>query len=677
MKKRGRNRKREKSKRRAVTRTHAFRCATLSCSVIAAGGLTMARAFQLQVVEGEEWSELATSQTTETRPLPAARGGIFDRNGRPLAISRENHAAFYAPAEVRDRQATIEAIDGILAPGSRKLDRLRRATGGWVALGNVDGRTREMLEQAVPRGLHFEPVPARSYPEGRLASTLLGSLDSRGHGRSGLELVFDSLLTGVPGEMVSRRDAHGATFPLRHAGGVAPQPGRDVYLTIDAQLQEIAESALERALSETGATGGDIVLSDPKTGEILALASYVAGAEQRIPAFTDAYEPGSTSKPFLLATLLDQHLVDLDEKIDVEGGSYRTPYRTITDVHAYDTLTVEEVIKYSSNIGAAKLADRIGDRGLQYAYLRDFGFGTPTGIETASESAGLLRRPGRWSPLSSHSLAYGYEMMVTSIQLVAAYGALANGGTLLQPTLIRHVREADGRAVREDRPRIIRRLIDRDVAARVTDVLKGVVRSGTGDEAALRTIDIAGKTGTSRISEDGRYGSGRYVASFVGYVPADDPQLVVLAKLTDPKSSIYGGGAAAPVSRTVVQAILSAAESGLVTGRVAAPTRRPFDWDAQQDGAARRADGAGIPVRFAASTTPRDPEDGMDGEIDPGRNSTGDIVLPDLSGLGLRAAANRLHALGLHVESEASGRVTGTRPAPGTRVVSGARVLLR
>ena len=177
MKKRARNRKREKNTRRAVTRTHAFRCATLSCSVIAAGGLTTARAFQLQVIEGEEWSQLATSQTTETRPLPAARGGIFDRNGRPLAISRENHAAFYAPAEVRDRPAAIEAIDGILAPGSRKLDRLRRATGGWVALGNVDGRTREMLEQAVSRGLHFEPVPARSYPEGRLAATLLGSLD--------------------------------------------------------------------------------------------------------------------------------------------------------------------------------------------------------------------------------------------------------------------------------------------------------------------------------------------------------------------------------------------------------------------------------------------------------------------------------------------------------------------
>lgn len=678
MKQRGRRRNRKtKSTTRALSRTHAFRCAALSCCVLVAGAMTTARAFQLQVVEGADWSKLATSQTTETRELPATRGGIFDRHGRPLAISRENHTVFYAPAEVRDQDAAIESIDAILSPGRRKLDRLRRGTSGWIALGNVDGRTREMLEQAVPRGLHFQPVPARSYPEGRLASALLGSLDAEGHGRSGLELVFDSLLTGVPGEMVSRRDAHGATYPLRHAGGIAPQPGRDVYLTIDAELQEIAESALERALAETGATGGDVLLSDPRTGEILALASYVTGGEQRIPAFTDAYEPGSTSKPFLLATLLENKLVDLDEKIDVEGGSYTTPYRTITDVHAYDTLTVEEVIKYSSNIGAAKLADRIGDRGLQYSFLRDFGFGTPTGIETSSESAGLLRRPDRWSPLSPHSLAYGYEMMVTSIQLVAAYGALANGGTLLQPTLIRRVRDADGHTIAQHDPRALRHLIDRDVAARVTGVLKGVVRSGTGDEAALRTIDIAGKTGTSRISEDGRYGSGRYVASFVGYVPADDPQLVVLAKLTDPKSSIYGGGAAAPVSRTVVQAILSAAESGLVTGRVAAPTDRSFDWDAMPEAGERRETGNGIQYRFAATSPSGEGGVGPNSAAGDGAGSNGDIVLPDLSGLGLRAAVARLHALRLHVQNEASGRVTSTRPAPGTRVVPGASILLR
>jgi len=659
---------------RAVSRTHTFRCGLLSVVALAAGLLVTARAFQLQVLQGDHWSARAISQTTEVRELPAARGGLFDRKGRPLAISRENHAAFYAPAEIADEGAALAAIEAVLDPSRGLLERLRRSESGWLSLGHVDGRTRERLEQAVRRGLHFQPVPARNYPEGRLAAGLLGALDATGRGQSGLELVLDSLLTGVPGEMTSRRDAHGATFPLRHAGSIAPQPGRDVYLTIDAELQEIAEGALEDALAATGASGGDVILADPRTGEVLAVASYAAGAQQRIPAFTDPYEPGSTTKPFLLATLLQEDIARLEDTIDVEGGTYATPYRMITDVHEYDSLTVEEVIRYSSNIGAAKLAERIGSYGLQYAYLRDFGFGTPTGIEAASEASGVLRRPDRWTPLSPQSLAFGYEMTVTSMQLVAAYGALANDGVLLRPTLIKSVRDAGGRRLFQHRPRVLRHLVDAEVAREITSVLAGVVRSGTGDEAALRTIDIAGKTGTSRISEGGGYASGRYVASFVGYVPANDPQLVVLAKLTDPKSTIYGGGAAAPVSRTVVRAILSAAESGLVTGRVAAPAVRSYDWDTgpPPDGSTPGANAR--PFRLAAN-----------GPIVPGATEmnrrpapeTDDIVLPDLSGLGVRAAAARLHELGLRVENQASGRVSRSEPAPGTRIVPGARVLLR
>jgi cell division protein FtsI (penicillin-binding protein 3) len=271
-------------------------------------------------------------------------------------------------------------------------------------------------------------------------------------------------------------------------------------------------------------------------------------------------------------------------------------------------------------------------------------------------------------------------MTVTSIQLVAAYGALANDGVLLQPTLVRRVRGADGRVIREHEPRVVRRVVTTEVAHEITRVLAGVVRSGTGDEAALQTIDIAGKTGTSRISADGAYQAGRYVASFVGYLPADDPQLVVLAKLSDPKSSIYGGGAAAPVSRAVVQAILSAADSGLVTGRVVSTSGSPDDWDH-----AFTTDPVDpTPFRFAAANA--DPDGGAtataietaaasltaDGE----QNPAGTVVLPDLRGLGLREAVARLHTLGLAVDNEAGGRVEATSPGPGAHVVPGARVLL-
>lgn len=651
-----------KRKKGITARTGARRSHALALATVGAGLLMIARAFQLQVVQGEAWHDVAVSQTTEIQQLPAARGGIFDRHGRPLAISRDVYAAFYAPAEVGDRAEAVERITRILGFESRGEARLLSRKSGWVALGNVDHRTRQRLQEALPRGVHFEPIPARAHPEGRLASELLGALDARGRGATGLERVLDAHLTGTPGQRLARKDAHGATYPVR-AGGTPPRPGRDVYLTIDAELQEITEEALGRALAETGATGGDLILADPRSGEILALASVASGRQQRIPAFTDPYEPGSTTKPFLLATLLEHDLVSLDETIDVEGGRYETPHRTITDVHEYDSLTVEEVIRFSSNIGAAKLADRIEDPGLQYAYLRDFGFGTPTGIETASEATGLLRRPRQWSALSQHSLAYGYEMMVTSIQLVAAYGALANDGILLEPTLIREVRDPDGRPLEVHRPRPVRRIVAADVAAEVTSVLAGVVAAGTGDEAALRTIDIAGKTGTSRVSADGAYQSGRYVASFVGYLPADDPKLVVLAKLSDPQSSIYGGGAAAPVSRTVVQAILSAAESGLVGTRVVRSGSSVYDWE---------GNGEAVSPAFRLASA-----DGGEKFESPRPFVAQPSVLPDLRGLGLREAAARLFDLGLVVECEASGSVTYMNPPPGTRIVRGARVVLR
>ena len=665
---RPRNKARSRSRSRSRSRTHIFRCRVL-CSLVVVVGLLMSfRAFQLQVIQGSQWHRRAVNQTTERTELPAIRGGLYDRNMRPLTVSQDRYRVFYAAAEVEEHDQALEALRRILDLGARDVARLRAATGGWESLGQVRGRVRDQIENAVPQGVHFEAVPARIYPEGRLAAGLLGVIDSDGRGLSGLELVFDDLLSGTPGEQLSRRDAHGALYPIPDAGTVPAQPGRDIVLTIDAELQEIAEAALARALSETGASGGDVILADPATGEILALASRGGDSVHGVPAFTNPYEPGSTAKVVLLATLLQEDLARLDERIDVEGGTYRTAYRTITDVHAYDTLSVAEVLLHSSNIGAAKLAERI-EPGLQYSYLRDFGFGTPTGIETASESAGLLHRPSDWSLLSQQSLAFGYELTVTSIQLVAAYGALANGGVLMRPTLIREIRDADGRVEFQSAARMVRRIIDQRIADQITKVLTEVVREGgTGDEAALRTIDIAGKTGTSRVSADGTYSTGRYVASFVGYIPADDPQLVVLAKLDDPKSAIYGGAAAAPVSRTVMQAIVAAENSGFLAGQLARRADTGYDWSTSSPAIAEDA----TPYRFAA-TNPRRPR-----VVASSHPESGEVVIPDVRGLGLRTAVTRLHEAGLEVEldGEVPKRVRRSQPAAGALVVRGATVLL-
>ncbi|TFG63930.1 MAG: PASTA domain-containing protein [Gemmatimonadales bacterium] len=626
----------------------------------------MTRSFQLQVVQGDQWHTRALIQTTERTEIRASRGGLYDRNMQPLTVSQDKYRVFYAAAEVEDRDRTLEMLRRILNLGTRDVARLRGATGGWEPLGQVRGREKNQIENAVPSGVHFEAVTARIHPAGPLAIPMLGAVDSDGRGLSGFELVFDELLAGTPGEQLNRRDAHGVLYPIPQTGIVPAQPGRDIVLTIDAELQEIAEAALARALSETGASGGDVILADPTTGEILALASRSSDSDFGIPALTNPYEPGSTAKMVLLATLLQEDLAELDESIDVEGGSYRTPYRTITDVHGYDSLSVAGVILHSSNIGAAKLAERI-EPGMQYSYLRDFGFGTPTGIETPSESAGLLRRPADWSLLSQQSLAYGYEMTVTSIQLVAAYGALANGGVLMRPTLIREIRTADGRVEFRGEPRPVRRVIDQSVADQITDVLTEVVREGgTGDEASLGTIDIAGKTGTSRIAAGGSYGASRYIASFVGYIPADDPQLVVLAKLDDPRSTIYGGAAAAPVSRTVMQAIVAAEESGFLTGQLSRRSAARYDWSSST--VVPPVDQT--PFRFATTNATE--------VITSPRHESDDVVVPDVRGRALREAVKLLHEAGLEVEvdDDVPERVRSTQPAAGSFVVPGATVLL-
>jgi cell division protein FtsI (penicillin-binding protein 3) len=591
----------------------------------------VSRAAQLQIVQSERWKTQAYDQTTERVELPAARGGIYDRNGKPLALSRPRYRAFFAPTEATDRRRDATTIARVLDLSSRETSRLTDADRGWHLIGTVSGREREILAGSVSRGIHFEQVESRMYPQSGLARSLLGSVAASGRGRSGLELVLDSLLRGTPGEVFKQKDARGERYVVSTEPEAPATPGNDVFLTLDAELQEIAEQALDRALDETGSSGGDVLIADPRTGDLLAVASRRPDATASIPALSDPFEPGSTVKPFLLANLLQENLASLDDRVYAEHGEYRTAYRTIRDVHPHDTLTVAEIVRFSSNIGAAKLAERI-EPGLQYRYLRDFGFGTPTG----------LRFPGE----------------------VAAYGALANDGVLLRPGLIREIRSPEGRPVWRRRIEPIRRVIRPEIAGTITHVLSSVVdEGGTGSRASLATLTVAGKTGTARIASDGGYGERRYAASFVGYIPAEQPRLVVLTKLEDPKGLYYGGRVAAPLIRTVLQDILAAPGVGIIGADLTRKPRERLEWGTYRQ--VRES-----PFRLAS-------DDGMPraAALAAGRQQR--LVLPDLTGLRVRTAAARLHQLGLQVKLECSGQVRRQTPAPGSRMVPGATVLLQ
>jgi len=655
---------------------YALRRRLLLAGLMAAAVAVLVRGFQLQVVEGEGWSARAAEQQRQRLELPAPRGTIYDRNGVPLAASQVAYRVAVAPRELTDRTAAAqrlrEALGLSAAEAKRAVDVRRR----WVVLpGRFDAVTRQRLDGM--RGVYFEQVVERVYPYGELALELLGRVSPEGRALGGLELAFDSILSGRPGLAVRRRDVRGVEIPGSMLSVVEPVPGHDIYLTIDHDLQEIAHEALREAVAETGALGGEMLLVDPATGEVLAAASRSAEGPTAWRAALDPYEPGSTLKPFFVAALLAEGRATLEDRVYAEEGRYTYAGRTVSDVHGYGWLTVREALSVSSNVAMVKLSERLVPA-VQYGYLRDFGFGSPTGVTYPAEAAGVLRRPVHWSRYSQGSLAIGYEVGVTPLQMVMAYGALANGGVLMEPRLVREVRARDGRTVARYPARAVRRVVSPEVARAVSEALVEVVEAGTGREAGLGTFRVAGKTGTARRFENGRYTGAGHTASFAGFFPAVDPQLAFLVKLDRPRGAYYGGAAAAPVTRATLAAALAARSTTLDRRAVASSVGEAVEMEQAVEvkeaglgdaAGARRLPPAPGPYIFALDASgatryaPKAP--------------TASRPVPDVTGLPVRDAVRRLHARGFRVEVEGVGVVKGMVPAGGRTADPGTVVRVR
>jgi cell division protein FtsI (penicillin-binding protein 3) len=559
---------------------------------------------------------------------------------------------------VRDRGQVIDLL--VRGLGMTKAA-ARRATDPrqkWVV---IPGRFSVEQQRGLGelRGVYVERRLERFYPQGEVGREILGGVSGDGRAMGGIEQAMDSLLRGVDGFSVLRRDAHGRKEAAPSLPAVAPRDGDDVVLTIDFDLQEIADEALDAQVKATHAMGGDLLLTDPRTGEILAAVSKRASSRD-LSAFIEPYEPGSIAKPFFVASLLAEHRATLNDRVFAENGSWTMPNgRTVTDVHPYEWLTLRDGLRVSSNIVMAKFSERL-PAAEQYGYLRDFGFGTQTGVEYPVESSGRLPRPDRWSPFTPASLAMGYEISVTPIQMAMAYGALANGGVLMEPRLLREVRGSDGAVVDRPEPRKVRRVIPADVAAALRDVLVEVVEDGTATKAALSTFEVAGKTGTSRrTGANGQYEAGAYNSSFVGFFPAQAPQLVIYVKLDRPQGDYYGGLTAAPVTRATLQAILAARSPSLdrralLALRTAPPaSATPAPQQAGDDETPVEVGNEGTYV-FLSNRLPPAP-----------RQDRSPVPVPELAGLPMRDAARRLHALGFHVRVRGGGSVASTSPAAG------------
>jgi cell division protein FtsI (penicillin-binding protein 3) len=535
------------------------------------------------------------------------------------------------------------------------------------------------------KGVHVTPFVERAYSASRAARQIIGRVDLNGQPSDGIELALDHLLKGKPGLATLVQDVRRRTFESPTAPGIAPVEGNTVMLTINQELQEIAENALADAVSRMGATSGDIVVLDPHTGEIRAMASRRGDTAVTTAAITEPFEPGSTLKPFVAAGLMERGLVQSTDSVDMHGGKLEINGRVITDDHEMGRAPLADVIRMSSNIGIVKFAQRLTPRE-HYETLRDFGLGTPTGIEFPSEAAGTLRPPVQWGQQSAASLSIGYEIAVTPLQLAVGYAVFANGGRLLEPTLVKEVRSPNGTVQYRHKPRVVRRVISEDVATGMRAMLTEVVKSGTATEADLETYVLAGKTGTPRGMVDGRNGSGLYNPNFVALFPADDPQFVIAVRLSNPSGSYYGGRTAAPVTRAIIEAAVASPRAAIDRGRLAATKRTEAPAAPAQKAELEIADAARQAGETQAVESVIHPEPepelvsiALPAAPAPKAGPGAPKVVPDVRGMSLRDAVRTLHSAGFRVgySGRASGRISSaTFPAAGSVVRQGSLVRL-
>ena len=660
------------------TKVKVRRRVLLACWLLS-GGLIVARAAQIQVVQGPLWKEQAAGQHRTSVEIAAVRGSVLDRSEVELATSRETFRVSVAPREIRDVDAVTRLLSETLGLEERVVRRATTSSKPWRVLPNTfPPSVREALD-GVP-GVYLEREHRRFYPQGELARGVLGVVRS-GEASGGVEQAYDGVLRGSVGQAVLARDPTGKPIPGESVIVEGPREGGQVVLTLDVDLQEIGQQALTEAIRETEAQGGDLLITDPRTGDVLAMVSVRDESTNALSAINTPYEPGSTLKPLTVAGLLQARLASLDDVIDTESGSWTVAGRTIRDVNTeHGLMTLARALQVSSNVGMAKAAQAMSPA-VQYQTLRDFGLGAPTGIGLPGEGRGSLRRPERWSGQSSASLAIGYEVSVTPLQMAMAYGALANGGLLMEPRLVREFRDSNGKVTARFRPRMVRRVVSPGVARELADVLVDAVEDGTGTRARLGTFKVAGKSGTTRAWLDGGYQTGDYFASFVGFFPAEDPQLVVMVKLDRPQGAYYGGSAAAPVTRATMEAVLAAQQTP-IDRRALVEVTRATEWNSPTsfDAPSGQSHGGVVPfvARFAELRLAGNPESAATRKLSvstwresvlPEDRAT--VTVPDVLGLGARAAARRIHEAGLRVEWDGSGVARHMVPQAGSILMPG------
>ena len=530
--------------------------------------IALGRLFHLQVLHAEELAQLAGRQHQKILTVEGGRGAISDRNGKILAITMEVPSVFGAPKYVSDPRATAVRLSRVLKADARQLEAKLKSERDFVWLQrHLAPERAEGLQSLSLDGIGVIPEGRRFYPKGVMLSHVLGFGNIDNQGLEGLERRYDAVLRGERGRLVVERDAFGgAVFP-KGLNYVAPSPGKDLVLTIDEVIQYIAEQELAEAVTRTRAASGVVIVVEPKTGALLAMAmrpTFDPNEPKGDPnlwrnrAVSDAYEPGSTFKLVAAAAALEEKLVSPDEFIYGENGQYVVENTVVHDHHKNGWMTFAQVLQRSSNIGMVKVVEHLAPEKLAW-YINAFGFGQKTDVDLTGEQRGLVKDLHDWSRRTRASIAMGQEIGVTPLQLVMAVSAIANGGWLMRPYVVSEVRSSTGETIARFEPVVRRRPISAQTAKALTEIMRGaVLPGGTGTLGAVPGYDVAGKTGTAQKTDPltGGYSAMRMVSSFVGFLPADDPKLAILVVVDEPQTEHWGGTVAAPVfQRIAAQAV--------------------------------------------------------------------------------------------------------------------------
>lgn len=666
--------------------------------VLLAGSAVVLRLAFLQLVRHGEYAERAEVNQREREALLPVRGEIRDRDGRLLAQDTRTYTIVAEPRRMADPARAARRIARALDLDPGRLAReFKRRPGFCYVARHRSPQDAELVSDSIKagawKGLVLHSEVRRVYPAGRALAQVVGRADVDNRGIEGVEYQFDGLLRGEQGWRTVLADGRGRHVGLPGWSQRKPVDGHSIALTIDADIQSVVSQRLLAAVDSLEATKAIAVVLDPWTGEVLAAASEPQPEDGpvRNQAVTDQFEPGSTFKMVVVAAALEEGTAGTEDLYDAENGVYSFAGSPIRDSHPHGILKLRDAVRVSSNIIAGKLGLEIGARNM-YEYSTAFGFGALTGLEFPGETPGLLRHPSKWSGRSLPTLAMGHELSVTALQLALAYGAVANGGTLMAPQILRHESDAQGRILRRAEPRPLRTVISEKTAATMRELLTAVVDSGTATRARLAWAPVGGKTGTAQKFDTvlHTYRSSKYLASFVGFLPADAPRLVCVVMVDEPRNGYYGGEVAAPVFKQIMEDLYRLRGGPLAP----APERARFAPPRPRDvvvpgvrtlpiarareamrhaGLRARVDGDG--ERVLAQVPPAGARAERGTVVRLSTRPRRDAV-PDLTGLTVREALTTLAAYALPVRVEGRGIVVRQVPAAGAPLSRGAQCVL-